>query len=204
MSKQQKLITSHGFRVKRAKEYVKNSPEKISIIDREAIVEFYLLEDIQRLYVYRLNRAIQSPPRQTRDGAMSGASTQKILRSTLHLIQSAIEIAEDKINTGRYSDVWKAIPEGALMHAAGNLKYLEKMKEMLSELLGQLSPEALQAVQVVMKREEELDDIRDNEANYCEHFGISLEEFEAITNPSASSVTAAAVTPKSRLNPKIN
>lgn len=203
MSKQQKLITSHGFRVKRAKEYVANSPEKISLIDREAIVEFYLLEDIQRLYIYRLNKAIQSPPSQTRDGAMSSAMTQKILQSTLHLIKSAIEVAANKINMGSYSDVWKAIPEGALMRAASNIKYLEKMKEMLSDLLGQLSPEALQAVQIVMQRDEELDEIRDNEANYCAHFGISLEEFEAITNPSASSVTAAAM-PKSKLNPKLN
>lgn len=55
-----KIIRSHRARSKQAKEMLKNNDEyrgeTISIIDREAFVEFYLLEDIVRLYNNRLKR----------------------------------------------------------------------------------------------------------------------------------------------------
>ena len=56
MKAQTKFITSHRVRVARANELINQLPERISIIDREAYVEFFLLEDIVRLYEYRLNQ----------------------------------------------------------------------------------------------------------------------------------------------------
>ena len=58
MAKQQsKTIRSHRARVRQANEALKNDPklskERISIVDREALVEFYLLEDIVDLYQVR-------------------------------------------------------------------------------------------------------------------------------------------------------
>lgn len=185
---QQKFITSHGFRVKRANDYRKKSPEKISIIDREALVEFYLLEDIERLYLYRLDRNIKKSATDTKYGKISGRAAQNILRSTLYLVKSAIEVSKNKIDIGRYSDVWKAIPEGALMRAASNMNYLDKMKEMLGDLLGELSPEALDAVQKVIDSEEELNDLEAHEANVRALRGWTEDEFNQIVNPSETDV----------------
>ena len=56
----EKIIRSHRQRVKAAKDLIPSNPiyrgERISIVDREAFVEFFLLEDIRRLYQMRLKR----------------------------------------------------------------------------------------------------------------------------------------------------
>lgn len=185
MAKQEKFITSHSARVKRANEYCKNSAEKISIIDREAIVEHFLLEDIERLCKARLVRIINSP-NETSYGKRSGIAAERLLRATLHIITSAIEVSKNKIILGRYKDVWRAIPEGALMRAAKNMKYLDKMRSMLEELLGELDEEALEAIKEVLIMEEKMDDAAIHEANYCQYHEINVDNFNAVTNPTVS------------------
>ena len=58
------FITSHRMRVKKANETIKNLPERISVFDREAYVEFFLLEDIVRLYDYRLTSVLKKLKRE--------------------------------------------------------------------------------------------------------------------------------------------
>lgn len=204
MANQVKFITSHGTRVKRAKEYLKNYPEKVSLIDREAFVEFFLLEDIERLYKFRLKNIVSAAEAAgTRDGKLSSAAAERILSASLHLLQSAIEVSKSKLLLGRYSEVWKAIPEGAFMRAAGSTKYLEQMKSMLVDLLGQLSPESLKSMQVVLKREEELDEIEAHELNVQRVKGISLEEFESVVGPSILDISEVEANNKKKSNPNI-
>lgn len=204
MANQVKFITSHSARVKRAKEFLKRYPEKVSLIDREAFVEFFLLEDIERLYKFRLKNIVSAAEATgTLDGQLSSVAAERILSASLHLLRSAIEVSKNKILLGRYSEVWKAIPEGALMRAAGSTKYLEQMKAMLVDLLGQLSPESLRAMQVILKRNEELDAIKAHEANVQLVKGISVEEFESTVNPSVLEVSDVEKNNKNKPNPNI-
>lgn len=64
---QQKFITSHRDRVQRAIKLISNLSEHISIFDREAFVEFFLLEDIERLYRSRYQKVKGRNPT-TREG----------------------------------------------------------------------------------------------------------------------------------------
>lgn len=160
----QKFITSHRFRVKRAEEARKNSPEKISIFDREAFVEFYLLEDIVRLYEYRLEMEKKKNV-ETRAGEMAKKRNIEKFTALINIFKSAIEIAWGEITSGNYKAVWKAIPEHALMVAANNLKYLPELRDLAVRLLKTLSEEALEAVGQSVAFDESLDDIEAHDAN---------------------------------------
>lgn len=160
----QKFITSHRFRVKRAEEARKNSPEKISIFDREAFVEFYLLEDIVRLYEYRLETEKKKKV-ETRAGEMAKKRNIEKFTALINIFKSAIEIAWGEITSGNYKTVWKAIPEHALMVAANSLKYLPELRDLAVRLLKTLSEEALEAVGQSVAFDESLDDIEAHDAN---------------------------------------
>ncbi len=160
----QKFITSHRFRVKRAEEARKNSPEKISIFDREAFVEFYLLEDIVRLYEYRLEMEKKKNV-ETRAGEMAKRRNIEKYTALINIFKSAIEIAWGEITSGNYKAVWKAIPEHALMVAANSLKYLPELRDLAVRLLKTLSEEALEAVGQNVAFDESLDDIEAHDAN---------------------------------------
>lgn len=160
----QKFITSHRFRVKRAEEARKNSPEKISIFDREAFVEFYLLEDIVRLYEYRLEMEKKKNV-ETRAGEMAKRRNIEKFTALINIFKSAIEIAWGEITSGNYKAVWKAIPEHALMVAANSLKYLPELRDLAVRLLKTLSEEALEAVGQNVAFDESLDDIEAHDAN---------------------------------------
>ena len=93
MSSQAKFISSHRSRVKRAEEYRKNSPEKISIFDREAFVEFFLLEDIERLYTYRYQK-VKNKKKETREGAFYQKKQLEKIHYLLYMLKKCIEIME--------------------------------------------------------------------------------------------------------------
>lgn len=164
MSNQVKFITSHGYRVKRANEYRKNSPEKISIFDREALVEFYLLEDIVRLYEYRLDLE-KKKKIEKRAGELATKKNIEKFVAVVDIFKSAVEVAWAHITAGNYKAVWSAIPEHALMVAANSLKYLPELKNLAIKLLRSLSNDALYATQQAVLLDEALDEIEDHEAN---------------------------------------
>ena len=179
MSNQAKFITSHRSRVKRAEEARKNSPEKISIFDR-AFVEFYLLEDIVRLYEYRLDLE-QKKKVETRAGEMAKKRNIEKFAAIVNIFKSAIEIAWGEITSGNYKAVWSAIPEHALMVAANSLKYLPELRDLAVKLLRALSNDALEATQQNVLFDESLDEIEDHESNVRRVKGLpSAEEIDEV------------------------
>lgn len=176
----QQYITSHSARVRKAKEAIKHSPEKISIFDREAYVEFYLLEDIVRLYQYRLEKE-KAKKYTTRAGAMTQKRNIEKFSAIIKIFQSAIEVAWGEIDSGNYKVVWKAIHEGALMAAAGNVKNLPELRALAVDLLKELSEEALSATAEDTALEEGLDELEAHEANVRSVRGLpSADEIEEV------------------------
>ncbi|MBR6071812.1 MAG: hypothetical protein IKP77_03145 [Acholeplasmatales bacterium] len=171
----EKIITSHAFRVKRAKEYVKNSPDKISIFDREAIVEFYLLEDVVELFEYRYNNESKKTAT-TRGGEMAHQRNLKRYELLTKLYTQTAEIARALIDSGEYKIVWKSIPEGNLMKAAKSIKNVAIVKEIGIDLLKELSDEALELERMSIEVEEQLDDLERHESNVRLVRGIPTQE----------------------------
>ncbi len=161
---QQKFITSHKTRVKRANEYIKNSPERITIIDREAFVEFYLLEDIERLYKYRLSKEQAKVP-ETHAGELAKQRNMQKFSNILEIFQSVIEIAWALIDDAHYKEVWRAINEHALMIAAGSSKNLDALEEMGRDLLRKVFDDAVQVGIIKQKMDEDIEDLEAHDAN---------------------------------------
>ncbi len=176
----QQYITSHKFRVKRAEDYRKNSPEKISIFDREALVEFFLLEDVVRLYEYRLkNEHLKLV--ETRAGVKAKQLNIEKFTAIINIFKAVIEVSQAKISSGDYSDVWKAIPEHALMKAASSVKYLQELREIAVTLLRTLSDEAMSVTSQNRILDSSLDELEDHEANVRRVMDIPTpEEIEEI------------------------
>lgn len=181
MSSQVKFITSHRSRVKRAEKYREESPEKISKFrDREALVEFYLLEDIVRLYQYRLELE-QKKDVKTRAGEMTKLRNVEKFAAIINIFESAIEIAWGEITSGNYKVVRQAIHERDLMIAANTLKRLPELRALAVKLLRELSSNAMEATEQVVLFDEELDEIEDHEANVRRVKGLpSADEIDEI------------------------
>ena len=204
MASQQKFITSHAFRVKRAEKIRKESPEKISIFDREAYVEFFLLEDIVRLYEHRLE--VENKKKvDTRAGQMAKERNVRTFTAIIGVFKSAIEIAWSEITSGNYKSVWKNIPERPLMMAANSLKYLDNLKKLSVEMLKGLSDEALEAARQAASLDESLDDIESHEDNVRRITGLpSAAEIDAVIRAVEVAIPSADGTVKSKLNPNVN
>ena len=204
MSSQAKFITSHRSRVKRAEEARKNSPEKISIFDREAFVEFYLLEDIVRLYEYRLDLE-QKKKVETRAGEMAKKRNIEKFAAIVTIFKSAIEIAWGEITAGNYKAVWSSIPERALMVAANSLKYLPELRDLAVKLLRALSNDALEATQQSVLFDESLDEIEDHESNVRRVKGLpSATEIDEIIRAVEVAIPDDKKTEKNKPNLNIN
>lgn len=204
MSNQTKFITSHRSRVKRAEQARRQSPEKISIFDREAYVEFYLLEDIVRLYQYRLDRE-QKKVVETRPGRIAKERNIRKFMAIINVFTAAAEIAWGEIDSGNYSVVWKKIPEGALMLAANSLKHLPRLCAIGTSMLKALSDESLIAEKSVVDFDEAMDAIEDHEANVRNLRGLpSPDEVEAIIREANSAISDGIAAGKSKLNSKID
>lgn len=204
MANQTKFITSHRSRVQRAEQARKQSPEKISIFDREAYVEFYLLEDIVRLYKYRLERE-QKKVVETRPGHIAKERNIRKFSAIINVFTAAAEIAWGEIDSGNYSVVWSNIPEGALMLAANSLKHLPKLCAMGTKMLQALSDESLQAEQSVVEFDEAMDALEDHEANVRSLRGMpSPEEIKAIIMEAKSAVAEGIPVAKSKSKIKVD
>ena len=200
MANQVKFITSHRARVKRANEYRRNSPENISIFDREALVEFYLLEDVIRLYEYRLKNE-EAKVVETRAGRLAKERNITKFAAIINIFKSAVEIARASITSGNYKAVWKSIPEHALMVAANKLKYLPELRDIAIRLIKTLSDEALKACGEVEALDRDLDAIEDHEANTRRVLGIpSAAEIDELIR----SVEVAIPDPETKKRPKAN
>lgn len=195
MANQNKFITSHRSRVRRAEKVRKESPEKISIFDREAYVEFYLLEDIVRLYEFRLERE-QKKIVETRQGQITKERNIRKFSAILNVFKAAIEIAWGEIDSGNYKVVWKNIPEHSLMVAANSLKYLNTLCSIGTEMLDALSSESMTAEEAVVALDEAADKLEAHEANTRTVKGLpSPEEIMAIINEAKSAIAETDVTP---------
>lgn len=199
---QQKFITSHAYRKTRAKVALENSPEKVSIIDREAYIEFYLLEDVARLYEYRLDQE-EKKVVNTRSGEKAKKANIEKFTAIINLFNSAIEIAWGEITSGNYSAVWKAIPEHALMVAANSVKNLPALRKIAVNLLKELSDEAMVATTESVALDEDLDDLEAHETNVRKVKGLpSSEEIEALIKAVEVAIPDKAATSqaKAKLN----
>ncbi len=133
------IIRSHRARVVQANCMLKKSPIyqqiRVSLIDREAFVEFYLLEDIVNLYSLRLKAA-----REAADDMTARQNIEKF-SAIIDIFNAAIGAAQMAIRSGDYKKVWKAIHEGALMMAAKDMRHLPELKKMGIELVRELCDE---------------------------------------------------------------
>lgn len=164
----EKTIRSHRARVKQANDTLKNNPryrrERISIVDREAFVEFYLLEDIVKLYNTRLKEEQAYVPQSRADEKGKQSNIEKF-SAIISVFNAAIGAARTAINSGDYKKVWKAIHEGALMAAANSVRSLPELRELAIEMLRELTADQMEAVGVAHELDEDLDDLDAHEAN---------------------------------------
>lgn len=141
-------IRSHRTRVQAAKDFLatssRYSAERISLLDREAFVEFFLLEDIYALYDMRLANA-QSRNKNTVAGKYSKQSNIRKFKAFLEVLGSAMEVAEGMLESGEYAKVRRAIPEALLMIFANSVKFLPTLTKIATEMYEDLSGESLEA-----------------------------------------------------------
>lgn len=165
---EEKAIRSHRARVKQANDALKNNPryriERISIIQREAFVEFYLLEDIVKLYKIRLKNE-QAVITQGRTDERGKRSNIEKFSAIISVFNAAVGAARAAINSGNYKRVWKAIPEGKLMAAVNSVRNLPKLRKLAIKLLRDLSFDAMEAVNEAHEVDESLDNLDAHEAN---------------------------------------
>ena len=181
----EKFITTHHDRVRRANEYRAKSPEPISIFDREAIVEFYLLEDVVRLYQFRLARE-EAKVVNTRAGRMAKERNIAKYKAIIDIFMSTVEIAWGEIDAGNYKIVWSNIPEHALMVAANSIKYLPQLRDIAVKMIKGISAEMLEAQTLEKGFEEDLDDVEAHEANYRRYY--NMPDGTKIEAPSAEKI----------------
>ncbi len=205
----QQIIRSHRDRVKQANEFLKNSEryrvERISIFDREAFVEFFLLEDILSLYKIRLQDE-ESRTGETRAEQMAIERNMTKFKAIVSLFNSVIGVARAAINSGEYSLVWKAIPEYPLMMAANSTRKLPQLREMAATLLQALSDGMMEAGREVERMDEDLDNLESHEANVRKVTGLpSMEEIEAVIQEAERAIPDPkdSKTKKSTINPNL-
>lgn len=176
----EKIITSHRYRVKRANETIKEWPIKVSIFDREAFVEFYLLWDIIELYEHLIKVQKAKQPATAR-GEESKARTLELLNATLTVFKTAADICEDQLYLGHFKNVWASINEHALMHAAGSNRNLSVTAKLAIKLLKDIYGEAADATKTVCDMDDEAEQNKKHDANVRTVRGIpSREEIDAI------------------------
>ena len=188
-----KTIRSHKERVRQANDTLKNHPryknERISIVDREAFVEYYLLEDIVRLYNNRLNGERAYVPQGRADERGQQSNIEKF-SAIISVFNAAIGAARSAINSGDYKKVWKAIPEGALMAASKSVKNLPELKRLAVELLRELSVDTIESVDVNAELDEALDDLDMHEQNVrkIRNLSPSMGEIEEVIRAAEAAI----------------
>lgn len=153
-------VRTHKERVKCARGYYKppHTPFRLSIIDREAIVEFYLLEDLAKLYRSRLSDLYNAKKE-------FDTKIQNTYAGIIYFLDSSISIAHCCIISGDYKCVWSNINEHALIvdsksdkHLSDFYKITEEMYERFCNILIEMSKEtaALETRDELNKAREEL------------------------------------------------
>lgn len=189
----EKIIRSHKARVKQANEMLKNNPrykgESISLFDREAFVEFYLLEDIVKLYNIRLKEEQAYIPQGRADEKGKQINIEKF-SAIINVFNAAIGAARTAINSGNYKKVWKAIHEGALLAVAKSVRNLPEMRELAIELLRELSTDMIEAVSVSQGLDEDLDDLDSHEANVrsVKNLPPTMDEIEEVIRAAEAAI----------------
>ena len=200
MDKQTNIIRSHRARVIAANEEVKRRPEKITIFDREALVEFYLLEDIERLYKFRLEREVAKNP-DTPHGIKMKELNIELFANFINVFKSAAETAWGLIDNGNYKAVWRSIPEHQLMIASNSTKYLRKLAELANDILSSVVEESIKSAQASGILDDQLEDIEAHEVNARRVLGLpSKAEQAAISQALIESVAKKEKVSGSRLN----
>ncbi len=199
----EKTIRSHRARVKQANQTIKNNPrykrERISLVDREAFVEFYLLEDIVKLYNTRLREEQAYIPQGRADEKGKKVNIEKF-SAIINVFNAAIGAARSAINSGDYKTVWRAIHEGALMAAANSVRRLPELRALAIEMLRELSNDMMCAVEVNQELDEALDDLEAHEANVrrVKDLPPSMDEIEEVIR------AAEAAIPDKKRNSRID
>ena len=189
----EKIIRSHRARVRQANDTIKNNPrykrERISMIDREAFVEFYLLEDIVKLYNIRLKEEQAYIPQGRADKNGKQSNIEKF-SSIINVFNAAIGAARTAINSGDYKKVWKAIHEGALMAAANSVRSLPELRKLAIELLRELSSDMIVAVSEANELDEGLDDLDAHEANVraVKNLPPTMDEIEEVIRAAEAAI----------------
>lgn len=202
----EKILRSHRARVRQAKETLKNNEryrgQRISIIDREAFVEFYLLEDIVRLYEVRLANE-QNYHSDGRLDEMARQRNMKKFSAIIDVFKAAVGAARAAIDSGDYKKVWKAIHEGALMAAANSVKNLPELKKMAIELLRELSEDMVVAEDLSHGLDEDLDDLEAHEENVrrSKNLPFTRDEIEEVIRAAEAVIPDKKSKKASRLDP---
>ncbi len=189
----EKIIRSHRARVKHANATLKNNPrykrERISIIDREAFVEFYLLEDIAKLYNIRLKEEQAYVPQGRADERGKKANIEKF-SAIISVFNAAIGAARTAINSGDYKRVWKAVPERLLMVAANSVRTLPELRMLAIEMLRDLSADMVVALEESAALDEDLDDLDAHEANVRSVKALSptMDEIEEVIRAAEAAI----------------
>lgn len=200
----EKILKSHRARVRQANETLKNNEkyrgQRISIIDREAFVEFYLLENIVRLYEVRL----ENEQNYHSDGRLDEMARQRNIKkfsAIIDVFKAAVGAARAAIDSGDYKKVWKAIHEGALMAAANSVKNLPELKKMAIELLRELSEDMVVAEDLSHGLDEDLDDLEAHEENVrrVKNLPPTMDEIEEVIRAAEAAIPDRKKT--SRLDP---
>ncbi len=86
--------------------------------DKEAIVEYLLLEDIKAEYCRRLDRYKESTELTTEAGRLARESNINRFTYIIHALTIAIETSMESIHAGEYTKVRRAIKERLLQRKA--------------------------------------------------------------------------------------
>ena len=171
-------INTHRERVQRALRWKETQRVPINRIQLEAVVEFFLLEDIERHY--RMKK-LDAQARNVRSdlGKYAHNKTIEICSQIVDTYCTIIEVARELIDLENYSAVSKAIPEGQLMRNARNPRKLRQLKESTILMLKNLMRESLNLTELKFDDEDILYELESHEANYKKIKGLpSQVEFE--------------------------
>lgn len=200
---QEKFITSHKFRVRRAKEELENSPEiRVSIWDREAYVETYLLEDIIRLYEYRLQKELTRTVA-SKYGESFRRHNIESFQAILSVVKQAYDICEANLSMSNYRLVWSSINEGALMRAAGSTKNLPALKALVVKLVKTLYEDTLIYLKNSQGLDEEEEILNEHDRNARLLEGLPSEEEYRAALAELEKVLPDVPSAKAKSNPTI-
>lgn len=129
---------THRERVKAATLDCERNGEKLNIFKREARVEFYLIEDLQKSATEcatRIEQAMQNGKYRTKAGLTDAMIQKRRYEAFAEALSVIIEIAMNRIWAGDYSGVTRMIPEHELMRAARAAKVSPKLKQIVEKML---------------------------------------------------------------------